>query len=278
MKFVFLLSFIPVIAFGQQSHKVVNANTKDPVPYATVGFKNAKMWLTSDEKGDFMLDIDAHANDTLFISSVGYKPLKIAVSNILNFIELEENSMSLKEVRLHSGKMQNEVRLNEFANCGNDLSSTTGYITQVAKFFEAPVENAMLTDVYVCTSGGSATFRLRVYAMDTLTKAPSYDLIDTVVQIKTSKRRIHIPLESYHVYLQEKEFFVAIEWLKIPENEYKTKFKNEILTTYMPYLSTKPISQKFKNNFRPNMQLDFFGNWQKYDLEKDLKLSVRLKY
>lgn len=284
MKFIFLLIFIPSFASGQLKCSVVNSNSNLPVPYATVGFKTAKVGLTTNENGMFVIDTNTFARDTLIISSVGYKTFEIAVSSVLITpeIKLEEHQLNLREVRLYSGKLQNEITIDEFSNCTNHSYTTSGFITQVAKLFEAPVSNAMLSDVFICTSNRNSIFRLRLYEIDSITRKPSFDLIDTVIEIKAKKRKIHISLDAYKVYLPDKEFFVAIEWLKIPYNEDKVKIEmggeKAIHINYAPFISMKSIEPD-EHNLPRSFHLDYLGNWYSlFNYDRDILISVTLKY
>ena len=78
----------------------------DPIAYANVFFKNSNDGTITNENGRFYLETyDTHTS--LVFSFVGYKTLEILLSEKNNFkmnIILEEESASLKEVVIFSGK------------------------------------------------------------------------------------------------------------------------------------------------------------------------------
>ncbi len=87
---------------------VLDTNKK-PVPFANVIFKGSTIGTVSDENGNFYLQSDTYYPE-LEVSFMGFKkkiiPLK---KNNLNMqIILEEDSGSLKEVTLYSGRIKNK--------------------------------------------------------------------------------------------------------------------------------------------------------------------------
>ena len=106
--FYFLLLLFTSISLHSQSK--VSGEVKDefgdPVAYANVFFKNSNDGTITNENGRFYLETyDTHTS--LVFSFVGYKTLEILLSEKNNFkmnIILEEESASLKEVVIFSGK------------------------------------------------------------------------------------------------------------------------------------------------------------------------------
>ncbi|RZP16710.1 MAG: carboxypeptidase-like regulatory domain-containing protein, partial [Flavobacteriales bacterium] len=106
--FYFLLLLFTSISLHSQSK--VSGEVKDefgdPIAYANVFFKNSNDGTITNENGRFYLETyDTHTY--LVFSFVGYKTLEILLSEKNNFkmnIILEEESASLKEVVIFSGK------------------------------------------------------------------------------------------------------------------------------------------------------------------------------
>ena len=106
--FYFLLLLFTSISLHSQSK--VSGEVKDefgdPIAYANVFFKNSNDGTITNENGRFYLETyDTHTS--LVFSFVGYKTLEILLSEKNNFkmnIILEEESASLKEVVIFSGK------------------------------------------------------------------------------------------------------------------------------------------------------------------------------
>jgi len=105
---VFFLLFFSTLSFAQDlsqpqkvSGKIINDNTMLPLANVNIINLNKVRGTTSDEKGFFELEVSA--TDTLHISLIGFKSLKVRVTNdwIKNkttLIQLTEKAIALEEV------------------------------------------------------------------------------------------------------------------------------------------------------------------------------------
>jgi hypothetical protein len=185
-------------------------------------------------------------------------------------IDLIEIETFLKEVIVIGKKYDNISALNEFSNCANNFYGTNGSVTQLAQHFTAPTSNVILKEIKICRfsipliAPDKTVFRIRVYEMDTITKAPTTDLTDQIIEVKTKSKYIQLNLEKYKIYIPNKDFFVAIEWLKIPFNEERTKSKMSDgktieLLTYRPSIGwTDNINSKVEA-----WTLDYKNIWRR---------------
>lgn len=104
--FAFLL--LPFLGVAQTvvNGKVTDANSGDPIPFASVQFKGTSIGITTDFDGNFTLKTSAPA-DSLQASYVGYKSktkaVKKGVTQTINF-QLEELSENLDEVVITAGE------------------------------------------------------------------------------------------------------------------------------------------------------------------------------
>jgi hypothetical protein len=288
MKFL-LLFFFPVILHAQIVYKgdIVDKTTKNGIPFATIGLMKANSGINANEQGKFILSAGKYDNDTMIISCIGYETLKIPViqypSNMV--FELVEKHFTLNEIvigKQYNGESQS---LNEFSNCGTSSYTTIGFITQVAVHFQSPVPNSMLTEISICKRDDNSLFRIRVYDMDSVSGKPFTDLVDTVIEIKSTRKHVHIDLEKYNIIIPGKDFFVAIEWIKIPYNESKMKIKNNgkrtTHTQYSPsiFFKERKVSTSAFQNSLEIWQLTYRGEWINF-FQKDgiLLLSAKVKY
>lgn len=97
MKLFFLLTiFTFSISYSQT--KIIDKETSFPISYATISFGNGN-GIFADDDGKFTFTKKLyHDIDTLYISSLGYKELKIATENLQDIILLESLSEELQEV------------------------------------------------------------------------------------------------------------------------------------------------------------------------------------
>lgn len=103
---VLFFTFFSTFVFSQESEKVISGIIKDDIsskPLANVNIINVNTvkGVVTDEKGQF--ELMASANDTLHISLLGYKSIKVKVTNdwIKNkttTIQLTEKAYALEEV------------------------------------------------------------------------------------------------------------------------------------------------------------------------------------
>lgn len=227
---ILLLLLFPFVVSAQSmlSGWVVDAKTKQPVAFATVGLIRANSGVTATEAGHFTLGtVQSLLKDTLVVSCVGYQTKKIAVKNLTgDSIRIELDAFVQELTPVVVGKRDwNYVRLNEFESCGTIGIGSNAITTQLAQLFTAPQEHSILHSVQICRfsipiiAPQRAIFRLRIYAMDSLTRKPSRDLCTQVIEVKTSSKNVLVDLSPYNIVIPNKEFFIAIEWLKIPINE-----------------------------------------------------------
>lgn len=97
MKLLLLLTcFIFSLSYSQT--KIIDKETSFPISYATISFGNGN-GIFADDDGKFTFTKKLyHDIDTLYISSLGYKDLKIATENLQETITLESLSEELQEV------------------------------------------------------------------------------------------------------------------------------------------------------------------------------------
>jgi len=96
-KTYFLLSLlITSISFGQIT--IQDNKTKEPVSFATISFGNGN-GIFADDEGKFVFTKKLYSDiDTLYITSLGYKDLKVVTENLPNTLLLESLADQLQEV------------------------------------------------------------------------------------------------------------------------------------------------------------------------------------
>jgi len=287
----FLLS--PLYFFGQISFqgKVINAKSKEIIPFATIGLIKENIGTNATEDGGFSLTSKTtKTNDTLIISCVGFITQKQQVdgNNKTNLvIELTEQVTFLTEIVVKNKINWTTETLNEFSNCGTSFITSSGFQTQLAQHFQVNEENSILTKIKICRKSialldpEKTIFRVRIYDIDTLTKSPSTDLCDQIIEVKTRSKIINLDLDKYKIRIASKDFFVSIEWLKIPFNESKSKVKingKEVENiTYRPSIGwTDNISSKMEA-----WMLDYKNVWRpmfKMNNKTSVSISATVKY
>ena len=96
------------------SGTVLNASTKEPLPYATVALKKQMIGIVTNEEGRFDLYIpDDAQEDTLLISYFGFKHGLIALNSIRSPLEikLQSSAVELQEVVVRPSPPEHYIRL-----------------------------------------------------------------------------------------------------------------------------------------------------------------------
>ncbi|RMG75856.1 MAG: carboxypeptidase-like regulatory domain-containing protein, partial [Bacteroidetes bacterium] len=110
--FVSVFIFSAVTVFCQKtivSGKVYDAETKEPLPYVNVAFKDSKIGTITDENGNYRIET-YYATDSLIASFIGYqrmaKKVKKDQAQIIDF-PLTTGSIQLQEVVIKYKKEEN---------------------------------------------------------------------------------------------------------------------------------------------------------------------------
>ncbi len=90
--------------------KLIDNNSKEPIPYASVHIKDKAIGTTTNDEGIFLFHVPSDfGNDTLIISVIGYDNFKSKISLITeteNVIRLKQNITLLNEVTISASKRE----------------------------------------------------------------------------------------------------------------------------------------------------------------------------
>ena len=94
---IYCLSLLSVDGFGQE-YRVVDAENKESLPYATVLFRQTSKGVYADRDGVFRIPSNYQLDDTISISMVGYTSLDIKISDLTDTIFLEKTAYNLQSI------------------------------------------------------------------------------------------------------------------------------------------------------------------------------------
>ena len=293
MKLLNIILLIPAFVNGQIIYKgsISDFNTKKQIPYATIALIRENVATNADQHGFFSLSSTHNTSDSLLISCVGYNLKQIPISGSGYYdIVLERKVTQLSELYLISKTNWTTEKLNIESECGNVGMTTMGSHTQIAKYFTVPSINAFLTEIEICNrkmfNSRKAIFRIRIYDIDSLTKAPSKDLCDHIIEIKSNKKTIIVNLSEYNIFIPNKCFFVAIEWLKIPYNENKFKVtdakgRKQNMITFNPSIGghqSEYSNPNKSNTLHQVWQLNYQNRWVAITPFDNISIVATVKY
>jgi len=258
MKFKHILSIIILLNFtaytlAQNTKevlcKVLDAETKYPVSYATVKFEDIQNGVIADEEGDFRLPLnDTTVDKNIIISSIGFETLTLSVSslnrNTINSIYLKPKVESLGVVLITGS-----------TNSNNQTSSAKDIIEEAIK--KIPVNYPRSPHSYI-----------GYYRDYQLVKNKYYNLNESILEtfdagFQTSKYKYSHNLTALYSYTTNKDFYLDSLLLKSIYNDSKivnkdesakfvTALQNEleILNVHNPIRNYNKNSFSFINTFR----------------------------
>lgn len=287
MKITLLLSLFPFFAFSQTNFvgTVSAEGSNEKIPYASIGLVKENTGINADADGKFILySRSLKSGDSLLISAVGYRSKKIAVEQLASNtfeIKLSRQVPLMKPLLIYSTHNWQTAELNKFSGCSNTFFGSMGHLQQLARHFVMPRPNGKLTGVKICVGflNRRSLFRVRVYDRDTLTGGPGNDLADTVIEVRTKKSIAKLNLGKYDIQIPAKDFFVAVEWLKVAENV--DSLRQPVDGNYVTYRPSLGMINS-ANDSRENWILDYNSRWKQFSnsrpFDKDLLISVTVKH
>lgn len=223
-----ILSLFLSLPLGAQTFvigQVIDAATKEPLPYVNIGLLNKNIGTVSDETGYFELEINTEQNsrDTLRFSMIGFETKSYTLNDFINQNEIEvyltEKSTALDEVILNSKRKNYQTKIlgNKTTSkalyaafTSNKLGNEMGFIVRARKH---PMILKKFNISLVENDYGSIKFRLNIY--DVLNGLPNKTLLTDNLFIETEESTgiVSLDLTPYEIILDQ-DFFIAIEWIE----------------------------------------------------------------
>jgi len=273
LRFVTLILLICHGAVAQQieiSGFIRDSKTNKVIPFATVELMKEKLGVATDYQGKFQLQLQSDClNDTLIISSLGYKTAHIEVkslkSNFSNVsILLDPVVYSLKEVEI-IGIPIGRYRLGNYEDTKKGYGGwLTGLKSQIAVFMDCKkYKNSKIVNAsfFIAKNTGKpeTPFRVRVYNVDSKSGNPGDDLIhdNIIVHGKRKGGWLTVDLSKYNLKAPSSGYFIAMEWIDSGEQYYYQTYINPLGKYVTNYGQSVSNSKTIKPN---NTWLKFLGH------------------
>ncbi|MDC3259376.1 carboxypeptidase-like regulatory domain-containing protein [Flavobacteriaceae bacterium] len=223
-----ILSLFLSLPIGAQTFvigQVIDAATKEPLPYVNIGLLNKNIGTVSDDTGYFELEANTEQNsrDTLRFSMIGFETKSYTLNDFINQNEIEvyltEKSTALDEVILSSKRKNYQTKIlgNKTTSkalyaafTSNKLGNEMGFIVRARKH---PMILKKFNISLVENDYGPIKFRLNLY--DVLNGLPNKTLLKDNIFIETEESSgiVSLDLTPYEIILDQ-DFFIAIEWIE----------------------------------------------------------------
>lgn len=228
---VFFLLFQVFHAYSQVEIcvKIKNAETGQPVSYATVAVKNTNNGTYANHEGKFFLS-EFELNDTLVLSSIGFYPKHIPISNLMgsepSIVSMTPKVYELKELIIKP-TIPSEVSKLGFYKPSMNPGIQQVIFPDKLTFAQATYQGnpdkikGFIREISIRLSsydseGDSLAFRVNLYTFDHQQRTPGKLLIDRdfiVYWKKGGKKILHVPLRNFDLPLPENGFYVVVQCL-----------------------------------------------------------------
>lgn len=203
---------------------VYEAETNKPVSKATLKSSSNNISIETDLNGNAeVLTNDLIGADTLMISHISYSIRKIPISVLLQKpkVMLIPKTHMLRELIIFNRKRKT-VTINRY----NKTIPFLAGLKMAAQRLVSPRPGALLKTISLERnikngSNPKTRFILHFFDIDTDTGGPGGELLPEGIEVNDKDHsKIIIDLSDCELIIPGKEFFVAVEWLYIPINQY----------------------------------------------------------
>lgn len=204
---------------------IIDKKNNSPLPYANIGILNREIGTVSNSEGKFTLELkDKFANDTIRISSIGYKPFEILIKDIKQKnqplrIKLKEQIGELNEVVIKAKSFKKKTLGNKteskFINTGfsyDQLGAEMGIKINLRKnptFVEAFNFNITYNRL-----SAKSIFRVNFY--NTKNNKPFENILKENILVSIDPKqtgKITVDLKPYDIVLND-DVIVTLEWVE----------------------------------------------------------------
>lgn len=221
-----LLCLSPALSYSQGQTiegRVVDAKTRQPIPYAAIGIVNKNVGTISDEDGFFRLSLpEKYVKDTLTFSEVVHVPKKLPISFLLHskeiVVALEESVMELRSVEItpKEKRRYENLGVKPLFYWGSCYANFKGG-AQIAHLMEAGEYPVFLSKAKIKIGDNTlekARIRVRVLEKNS-DGSPGLDVFEgAFMDISFKEGWIEIDL-NYANLVFDQDFYVCFEFLNL---------------------------------------------------------------
>ena len=226
--FLFLFAFLLCIPVLNAQYilqgRIIDALTKEPLPFVNVGVLKKELGTVSNEDGFFLLEVpDVFAKETLRFSMIGFDERDFQVADLEaillsnNTLVLAEQTTFLEEVvltaekkwdtRVSGNATTSKLLITGFTS--NQLGNEIALFVKVKKtpaYIEG-IEFSVVENIYP-----EVRFRVNVYSSEY--RFPDENILkeNIFVTLKQSEGIISVDLKEYDILVDD-DVFISLEWI-----------------------------------------------------------------
>jgi hypothetical protein len=203
--------------------KITDAETNEPLPYATIEIYSLRTGTIANNYGFFELSVNSknQNHDTVAFSFLGYAKSKISVADFLSsenkIISLKLSHISLGEVVIMP-KIYNTVELGVFDKKPESKQVTNVFNNKTGNYVENKKRQigwVKSVSFYIDTEGHPETpFRIRIYDLYKEKNCPGDDILnENLIVSATESGWFTVDLTNYNIQFPIDGMFVMMEWI-----------------------------------------------------------------
>lgn len=232
MKELFFITFLLItsLCFGQLKSVIINSETKETIPYVNIWIENENVGTTSNENGEFELDVSG--SKIIVFSAIGFETKKIASNEIKSILALKPQTTLLDEVVIILKKQNEKLVIGTFNKSEiNHYFSSGSKPWIIAKYFEFKEdysETPFLNKIKLLTNSEiqNSKFNIRLYSIGENGQPDDYIYDENIIgTAQKGKRVTEVDISDVNIAFPKEGFFIAIEWLIIDDNIHKYSYK-----------------------------------------------------
>jgi len=239
---------------------VTDRKTKQPIPFATIRSIGKLNGTYTDSLGRFL--IRSELTDSLFISSIGYRSIRISQKSILNsLIFLDPEIVELDTVIVKNRKKIGEQILG-IANVNQStIWGSGGYGDEFVQKITLPDSNNVyrIKKIKIGASRYIATIPMiiHIYTVAENGKPGINILIEKIIlrqeDFNKKLKRFIVDVSNYNIFLHEPAVYIGVEWMPVPTKGQAIGCTAITLTADIPESLTFSKAILFNDNvwFRP---------------------------
>lgn len=263
---------------------VIDKQTLKPVSNATLAVNRKDYYPVSEEgKGEIPF-VGINRGDTLYVSSLGYKTLKLSVIDKYQLpqrLELEPMTYELAEVVV---KKEGLAATEEMVGANPSAKKSNLFVSTKTKYVQFINNNAkrsgyikeVLIRMHNLARAIKMPFRLRLYDRKPGDRYPGNELMDEmIVRNEQGKEWFVIDLSKFAIKLPENGFFVVFETLPA------AYYSNKLLSVgpwpqgRLPGICTT-LKKTDMNTDNYSMERTNFPDWQNVSNAYEFQIRAKL--
>jgi hypothetical protein len=240
----FFIAIIPALSQAQENRitgRVVDAKSKEPIPFASIGLREEQTGALTNEYGYFQLAMPVRSiDDSIIVMALGFRRTGLlvrrgAMEDLI--IELPRQSIKLENVTVEASKVKALLLGARASNpSAGMLQGMPGsqYATMMKNEKQRKLGFVRSVSFFIGENGyPREPFRVRLYKADGNYNAPNSDMLvdNVVVSAVRGGEWFTVDLTSYNIPAPEEGFYVAMEWIVSGDKFYTTNF----MDNYTPY-------------------------------------------